>query len=170
MPITAHMPWSCGMVTRPGRSVALRMDSSLDRKSGASSALAPPSSGVTALATAAPSATVSRISSSASFGACGSRTRRWQVSMNVSRSNIGASAEKQRGDIVVTAGLGGLERSQATEARMAGVNRYWTLADGPVPSWPQPDTFVLNEGEIPRPGPGQALSRTIYVSLDPYQW
>ncbi|HEY2707379.1 MAG TPA: NADP-dependent oxidoreductase [Caulobacteraceae bacterium] len=53
---------------------------------------------------------------------------------------------------------------------MAQVNRYWTLADGPVPNWPQPDTFVLNEGEIPRPGPGQALSRTIYVSLDPYQW
>ena len=53
---------------------------------------------------------------------------------------------------------------------MAGVNRYWTLADGLVPNWPQPDTFVLNEGEVPAPGPGQALSRTIYVSLDPYQW
>jgi hypothetical protein len=53
---------------------------------------------------------------------------------------------------------------------MAGANRYWTLADGPVPNWPQPDTFVLNEAEIPTPGPGQALSRTIYVSLDPYQW
>ena len=50
------------------------------------------------------------------------------------------------------------------------MNRYWTLADGPVPNWPQADTFVLNEGEIPTPGPGQALSRTIYVSLDPYQW
>jgi hypothetical protein len=44
------------------------------------------------------------------------------------------------------------------------------LADLPVPNWPQPDTFVLREGETPRPGPGQALSRTIYVSLDPYQW
>jgi hypothetical protein len=53
---------------------------------------------------------------------------------------------------------------------MAGVNRYWTLADGPVPNWPQPDTFVLREGEMPQPRPGQALSRTIYVSLDPYQW
>ncbi|HEY1878527.1 MAG TPA: NADP-dependent oxidoreductase [Caulobacteraceae bacterium] len=53
---------------------------------------------------------------------------------------------------------------------MSGVNRYWTLADGPVPSWPQPDTFVLREGEIPQPQPGQALTRTIYVSLDPYQW
>ena len=49
-------------------------------------------------------------------------------------------------------------------------NRYWTLADGPVPSWPQANTFVLNEGEVPAPGSGQALTRTIYVSLDPYQW
>ncbi len=53
---------------------------------------------------------------------------------------------------------------------MTGLNRYWTLADGPVPSWPQPNTFVLREGEIPEPGPRQALTRTIYVSLDPYQW
>jgi NADPH-dependent curcumin reductase CurA len=52
----------------------------------------------------------------------------------------------------------------------AGVNRYWTLADGPVQNWPQEGTFVLKEGEVPSPGPGQALSRTIYVSLDPYQW
>ncbi len=50
------------------------------------------------------------------------------------------------------------------------MNRYWTLADGPVPGWPAPETFVLNEAPIPAPGPGQALSRTIYVSLDPYQW
>ena len=49
-------------------------------------------------------------------------------------------------------------------------NRYWTLANGPVPGWPQADTFLLKEGEIPRLGPGQALTRTIYVSLDPYQW
>ncbi len=50
------------------------------------------------------------------------------------------------------------------------MNRYWTLADGPVPPWPQPDTFELREAPIPKPGPGQALTRTIYVSLDPYQW
>ena len=48
--------------------------------------------------------------------------------------------------------------------------RYWTLANGPVPGWPQADTFVLKEGEVPRLRPGQALTRTIYVSLDPYQW
>jgi NADPH-dependent curcumin reductase len=49
-------------------------------------------------------------------------------------------------------------------------NRYWILADGPVPGWPQANTFVLKEGEIPAPASGQALTRTIYVSLDPYQW
>jgi NADPH-dependent curcumin reductase CurA len=50
------------------------------------------------------------------------------------------------------------------------MNRYWTLAPGPVPPWPQPDTFQLVEAPMPTPGPGQALTRTIYVSLDPYQW
>jgi NADPH-dependent curcumin reductase CurA len=50
------------------------------------------------------------------------------------------------------------------------MNRYWTLAPGPVPAWPEPDTFQLVQAPIPTPGPGQALTRTIYVSLDPYQW
>lgn len=50
------------------------------------------------------------------------------------------------------------------------MNRYWTLADRPVPAWPDADTFDLVEAPMPAPGPGQALTRTIYVSLDPYQW
>ena len=50
------------------------------------------------------------------------------------------------------------------------MNRYWTLSDKPLPAWPGPDTFELREGPIPTPGPGQALTRTIYISLDPYQW
>ncbi len=50
------------------------------------------------------------------------------------------------------------------------MNRYWTLADRPVGAWPDAQTFELREGPIPTPGPGQALTRTIYVSLDPYQW
>ncbi|MET0274328.1 MAG: hypothetical protein ABW360_15175, partial [Phenylobacterium sp.] len=50
------------------------------------------------------------------------------------------------------------------------MNRYWTLAPGPVPPWPQPDTFQLIEAPTPTPAEGQALTRTIYVSLDPYQW
>lgn len=50
------------------------------------------------------------------------------------------------------------------------MNRYWTLSDEPVGAWPDDGTFVLREGSMPTPGPGQALTRTIYVSLDPYQW
>jgi NADPH-dependent curcumin reductase CurA len=50
------------------------------------------------------------------------------------------------------------------------MNRYWTLAKRPPPAWPDATTFALREAEVPRPGPGQALTRTIYVSLDPYQW
>ncbi|MFI4933819.1 MAG: NADP-dependent oxidoreductase [Caulobacterales bacterium] len=50
------------------------------------------------------------------------------------------------------------------------MNRYWTLSGKPLGPWPQADTFTLHDGPIPEPGPGQALTRTIYVSLDPYQW
>jgi NADPH-dependent curcumin reductase CurA len=50
------------------------------------------------------------------------------------------------------------------------LNRYWTLSGKPLGGWPKPDTFELREGPVPTPGPGQALTRTIYVSLDPYQW
>lgn len=50
------------------------------------------------------------------------------------------------------------------------MNRYWTLADRPLGAWPDAETFALREAPIPTPGAGQALSRTIYISLDPYQW
>jgi len=50
------------------------------------------------------------------------------------------------------------------------MNRYWTLSPGPLAPLPRPDTFELHQGTIPTPGPGQALTRTIYISLDPYQW
>ena len=50
------------------------------------------------------------------------------------------------------------------------MNRTWTLSDRPLGGLPEPENFTLHEGPIPTPGPGQALSRTIYVSLDPYQW
>jgi NADPH-dependent curcumin reductase CurA len=50
------------------------------------------------------------------------------------------------------------------------MNRYWTLSEKPVGPWPDAETFVLRDGAMPTPGPGQALTRTIYVSLDPYQW
>ena len=32
------------------------------------------------------------------------------------------------------------------------------------------DDFLWKEGPLPDPGPGQLLARTIYLSLDPYQW
>ena len=50
------------------------------------------------------------------------------------------------------------------------VNRYWTLSGKPLGPWPDADTFELREGPIPTPAEGQALTRTIYISLDPYQW
>ena len=50
------------------------------------------------------------------------------------------------------------------------MNRYWTLSAKPIGAWPQADTFELREAPVPTPAPGQALTRTIYISLDPYQW
>src|SRR5579864_7916204 len=50
------------------------------------------------------------------------------------------------------------------------MNRYWTLSGKPLGGWPEPDSFTLREGPVPEPAAGQALTRTIYVSLDPYQW
>ena len=50
------------------------------------------------------------------------------------------------------------------------MNRFWTLSDKPVGDWPGPETFVLCEEPVPKPAEGQALTRTIYISLDPYQW
>jgi NADPH-dependent curcumin reductase CurA len=50
------------------------------------------------------------------------------------------------------------------------MNRYWTLAGGPLPALPRLETFELREARVPAPEAGQALTRTIYVSLDPYQW
>jgi len=53
---------------------------------------------------------------------------------------------------------------------MTTLNRFWTRSSAPLPPWPEPDTFELREAPIPSPAEGQALTRTIYVSLDPYQW
>jgi hypothetical protein len=49
-------------------------------------------------------------------------------------------------------------------------NRYWTLSGKPLGGWPDDDTFTMHTAPLPVPGAGQALSRTIYISLDPYQW
>jgi len=50
------------------------------------------------------------------------------------------------------------------------MSRYWTLSGKPLGGWPDAETFALRDAPLPAPGPGQALTRTIYVSLDPYQW
>jgi NADPH-dependent curcumin reductase CurA len=50
------------------------------------------------------------------------------------------------------------------------MNRQWTLARAPLGSLPEESDFALGEAAIPDPGPNQMLTRTIYLSLDPYQW
>ncbi|MGR3454410.1 NADP-dependent oxidoreductase [Pseudooceanicola sp.] len=49
-------------------------------------------------------------------------------------------------------------------------NRQWILADAPIERMPTAANFALRESPVPVPGPGQALARTVYISLDPYQW
>ncbi|MBK8196790.1 MAG: NADP-dependent oxidoreductase [Acidobacteria bacterium] len=54
-----------------------------------------------------------------------------------------------------------------------GVNRlnpHWVLARTPPGGWPVDEDFAWRETPAPSPGPGQFLTRTIYLSLDPYQW
>ncbi len=46
-------------------------------------------------------------------------------------------------------------------------NRQILLASRPTGE-PTPDNFRLVEAEVPEPGPGQMLLRTIFLSLDPY--
>ena len=47
------------------------------------------------------------------------------------------------------------------------VNRRWLLASRPA-GVPQATDFRLDEGPVPVPGPGQALVRSLYLSVDPY--
>jgi NADPH-dependent curcumin reductase len=50
------------------------------------------------------------------------------------------------------------------------MNKQWILARRPPGGLPTDDDFKLIETAIPEPGPNQMLTRTIYLSLDPYQW
>jgi NADPH-dependent curcumin reductase CurA len=50
---------------------------------------------------------------------------------------------------------------------MSPKNRQVLLASRPSGE-PTADNFRLAEAEVPEPGPGQMLLRTIYLSLDPY--
>ncbi|MEZ5559858.1 MAG: NADP-dependent oxidoreductase [Pseudomonadales bacterium] len=49
-------------------------------------------------------------------------------------------------------------------------NRQWRLARTPAEGLPTADDFAWQVGALPEPGPEQVLTRTIYLSLDPYQW
>jgi len=46
-------------------------------------------------------------------------------------------------------------------------NRRFTLASRPEGA-PTPDNFRLESGDVPTPGDGQVLLRTVFLSLDPY--
>lgn len=50
------------------------------------------------------------------------------------------------------------------------MNTQWLLARTPPGGLPVDDDFRLAETPIPSPGANQMLTRTIYLSLDPYQW
>lgn len=50
------------------------------------------------------------------------------------------------------------------------MNEAWRLARTPPAGWPSDGDFALWEEAAPVPGPGQMVTRTIYLSLDPYQW
>src|SRR5215831_18434883 len=60
-----------------------------------------------------------------------------------------------------------LRRSAQGGNMSAARNRQVLLAARPRGE-PTPDDFRLVEPEVPEPGPGQALLRTVYLSLDPY--
>ena len=49
-------------------------------------------------------------------------------------------------------------------------NRVWRLARTPLEGWPTDGDFVLADEPLPEVDAGQALTRCIYLSLDPYQW
>jgi NADPH-dependent curcumin reductase CurA len=50
------------------------------------------------------------------------------------------------------------------------MSHAWRLARTPPAGWPTDGDFEWTELEPPTPAAGQALTRTLYLSLDPYQW
>src|SRR6056297_1562763 len=50
---------------------------------------------------------------------------------------------------------------------MADTNHVFTLAERPTGT-PTEETFDFEERPVPEPGPGEALVRTRYLSVDPY--
>jgi NADPH-dependent curcumin reductase len=50
------------------------------------------------------------------------------------------------------------------------MNHSWRLARTPPAGWPSDGDFRWCEESMPEPQAGQVLARTLYLSLDPYQW
>ncbi len=53
---------------------------------------------------------------------------------------------------------------------MSDTNAAWHLARQPASGLPVADDYQWREGVVPECGPEQVLARTLYLSLDPYQW
>ncbi len=53
---------------------------------------------------------------------------------------------------------------------MTSTNGQWTLARMPPGGMPVADDFAWHETPMATPGSNQMLTRTLYLSLDPYQW
>lgn len=50
------------------------------------------------------------------------------------------------------------------------MNQQWRLARKPLSGMPVDEDFAWVEEDLPEPKQGQMLTRTIYLSMDPYQW
>ena len=50
------------------------------------------------------------------------------------------------------------------------MNEQWQLARVPPEGAPTEGDFRWVQAAVPSPGAGQMLTRTIYLSMDPYQW
>lgn len=57
-----------------------------------------------------------------------------------------------------------------TTSNQLNVNAQWRLARTPELGYPQAEDFTFLDAERAEPGPDQASVRTIYLSMDPYQW
>lgn len=53
---------------------------------------------------------------------------------------------------------------------MSTLNDQWRLARTPPAGWPTDGDFRWHSEAVPEPAAGQCLTRTLYLSLDPYQW
>lgn len=49
-------------------------------------------------------------------------------------------------------------------------NEQWVLARTPPEGWPTDGDFRFQSRQMPEARSGQCLTRTVYLSLDPYQW